>query len=154
MWSVQKWDGAAWVDDYFDPLTKLRKVYLPNPGNREIGLEVASNASVVTLYDGSQAVVTPKVKYRREAFDFEITEYQLQTYSAEAQLRTSDFLGKLDEYVREKTGLLLTSHTDEKFEGFFLSARKVYLLSGKEQRYTLVLRFQPFDVNGDGVLGT
>jgi len=124
-WTLQVYDGSSFIETY----------KIPNPGNRGVTVGATSNQKVIQLWDGSRVFVSPQTKSSNDVFDFEITEAS----------STQALYLKLKDYVSNQRRIVMTTHTGEKFTGYFTSVKKSYTLSGKDQKYTITISFTPED---------
>ena len=136
-WSVEKYDtgASAWVDA--NPF--------PAPGIESINENRTGNAQMVLMADGSLGRVVPDVRSNRDTIRMVFSKVTT----------TTNLLTELNTYMDDNTGIRITTHTGDKFEGYLDNVNKLWDLRpggpGK-QEFTVEVLMQPFDVDGSGAI--
>lgn len=135
-WTIERYDtgSSAWVSDSA----------IPAPGVDEIEQVQTTTSQMVQMADGSLGRMTPDVHFNYENFRmiFHKRQYSANLYS--------QFKG----YNTNNTGVRITTHTGEKFEGYVDRVNRLWNINpglNGRQDYSIEVVVQPFDVSGDGV---
>ena len=119
------WESAAsWPAGSRDPFTRK---YL-------------SNAHVVDLADGGVGIFAPENKSKQEPLSLTFTR----------RTTTTTFIDNLKSYIDDNTGIRIEMHEGTKIEGYIIDLDVGWDLTGATQNKTIVMEFQPFDIEGDG----
>lgn len=121
-WAIEERVGAAWQNDGT----------IPRP-NDPMDEPVRSNQVKKKLIDGSIAVIAPPTKYE----DLNIRMVFL------AQPRSMKT--KLEDYVKNNTGVRITTHMSKNLEGYFISSVPVQVL-GIDEEYDITVEFLQISV--------
>ena len=98
---------------------------------------------MVVMADGSLGRIVPGTRWLHEPI-----------YMIFHKSTTSDnLITELNTYMNDNTGIRLTTHTGDKFEGYIDNVNKVWsYLPSSNQEFTVEILFQPFDVDGSGTV--
>ena len=122
-WNLQSWTGSVWQDE--DPL--------PRP-NASFVATLQSTMKKIPLFDGSECRLWPQVKYNKQPLQF-VWVYKDNT------LKT-----RLENYLKNKTELKITTQTGEGYEGVFISVESEWQVGYDPQIYGLVATFELFTI--------
>jgi len=140
MWALRICDFSGvtpvWEYDYLSDGSKVR---FPR-STSEISDDMQSNAYYVKLYDGSEARVSPETKFLKGDIKFSFSPFSV----------TDELYNKLIGYIENETGIEITTHTGQVFEGYIEDIRKIYIQTGSVQLFNYELTFKQFDVDGNG----
>ena len=137
-WPTEKYDtgASAWADVNA----------IPAAGIDEITESRIGTSEMVLMADGTLGRVTPDNRY-----NFEQIRFLFHKATTSANLLT-----EFKTYQNDHTGIRITTHTGEKFEGYIDSVTRVWHFkpSGNgEEEFSIEVVFQQFDVSGDGTIG-
>ena len=135
-WPVEKYDtgASAWVDVNA----------IPAAGIDEIVENRIGTSQMVVMADGSLGRVTPENRFNFDQIRFLFHK----------SIASQNLLTELQTYQDDHTGLRITAHNDEKFEGYIDAVNRVWHFKPSDsQKFTIEVVFQPFDVSGDGTIG-
>ena len=140
MWSLEIYNlndvTPTWETDLYADGSAVK---FPS-STQEISQDTISNSTFVKLYDGDEAKVTPEVEFIKGDIKFNASPLTV----------TDEMISKLQGYTRNTTGIRITTHTGEVFEGYIKNINKNYKMTGLNQLYTLVITLKQFDVDGSG----
>ena len=66
---------------------------------------------------------------------------------------TSTFLSNIKQYLEDNTGIKITLHDGSKLEGYIHAIDEGWDFTGSTQQWSIILEFQPFDVDDTGTIG-
>lgn len=140
-WQVLQLDGSTWYPDTNFPEIEPGVYGFPNPGRSEVATAATAQHEIVTLHDGSKAVLKPPAVNRisRESLSFEITEAHSDIIGTPTCVSTLVY--GMEEAIKDGKKRKIITHTGEEVEGFFRTWTKPYLLSGSKQLHRLSVTF-------------
>jgi len=134
-WTVEKYDtgASAWVSTSAIPAPSLEQI-----SNNRTG-----NAQMVVMADGSLGRMVPGTRWNYEPI-----------HMIFHRSTTSDnLITELNTYMHDNTGIRMTTHTGDKFEGYIDSVNTIWsYLPADSQEFTVEVLLQPFDVDGSGTV--
>ena len=133
-WTVEKYDtgASAWVSVNAIPAPSLEMV-----NDNRMG-----TAQIVTMADGSHGRIIPGTRWNYEP-----------VYMVFHKATTSsNMITELNTYMNDNTGIRLTTHTGDKFEGYIENVNKIWNYRPGSQEFTVEVLLQPFDVDGSGTV--
>jgi hypothetical protein len=113
-------DGVTWEAD--DPI---------NRPNENIERMTSANINIVTLADGSEALVSTEVKKRKEP------------YSLTFLNPSSTLIAQLKAYVDNGDKIKIVTHTGENLIGKILDIHEVWLTGTSPDEYDIQITFKP-----------
>lgn len=134
-WPVQKYDtgASAWVSD----------AAIPAPGIDEVVENRVGTAQMIVLADGSLGRVVPD-----NTFNFDQIRFLFHQSTT-----SSNLLSQLQTYQQDHTGVRITTHTSEIYEGYIEAVNRVWHFQHEDNpENTIEVLFQPFDVDGSGTI--
>jgi hypothetical protein len=132
-WAISTYNGATWVSDGT----------IPRPGISEVEESLLSTAEIVKLSDGSEAKITPQIKYNMGSMSFAFSRLSL----------TEVTRNKIINYAKNSTGLKLTTHFGYTYQGYLEESSLKWMLDNQStQRFTQSIKFKLFDIDGTGVI--
>jgi len=135
-WTLEKYDtgSSAWTTENS----------IPSPGIDEMTEDNIGTAQMLVMVDGSLGRINADTRWNFDKIRFLFHK----------STTTTNMISQLREYLTDNTGIRLTTHTGDKFEGYIEIIRKLWnFRPGESQEYTLEVVFQQFDVDGDGIIG-
>lgn len=130
-WSMEAWNGSAWITANAIPSASITAIEQDRQGTTE----------TVVLADGSQARTTLSNLFNYEVFTL---HFHNSTVS-------DNLITQFNAYLSGHTGIRITTHTADKFEGFVINIEKIWIVdSGSSQEYGLDIIFQQLDVDASG----
>ena len=121
-WAVKTRVGAVWV----------AAATIPAP-NEQFSEKTASTAIRTTLADGSVGRIIPPTKYNKQPLRW-VFRYQ------------TSLKARFEGYVENATGLQITTHTAQVFEGMMTSVDAQWIPYGATQKYVLSVEFDEYEV--------
>ena len=132
-WLLYKWTGSSWTQE----------TSIPAVGINEVVEEVSSTSTFEILADGSEARMTPEVKYR-------VTDLKLTIPRSKP---TNTVIQQMLGYIKNSTGLKMTAPNGYTYEGYLTTSAKRWVLENRStQRYIPDFSLKLFDVDSNGVI--
>ena len=134
-WTMEKYNtgSSAWDSD----------TAIPAAGISEVAQNRIGTAQTVVMADGSIGRVTPSNTWN----------YDQIRLAFHKSVVGANLITQLNGYLADHTGVRMTTHTGDKFEGYIDAVNKVWAFTGDSQEYFIEVTFQQFDVDGSGAIG-